>query len=106
MASSAAAQIEADAGETLRTVVNGKDLPDYATIFGILLGVIIFWIVLWTTLGPDADGSLFEEAKVATQSGAGNTVAGERRLRRHSSHHQGVGAKPTGEHLEKRADVV
>lgn len=46
MASSGAAQIEADAGETLRVVIGGKELPDYATIFGILLGVIIAWLLM------------------------------------------------------------
>lgn len=46
MASSGAAQIEADAGNTLRTTVNGKDQADYATIFGILLGVIIAWLLM------------------------------------------------------------
>lgn len=108
MASSGAAQIEADAGETLRTMINGKDLPDYATIFGILLGVIIAWILTWTLLGPDADGALFEEAKIATQSGAGDTVAGERALRHSVSHHgvEGMTAKSPNDNHEKRTEVV
>lgn len=116
MASSAAAQIEADAGKTLRTVVNGKDLPDYATIFGILLGVIIAWLLIWTFLGPDADGALFEQAKIATQDGAGNTIAGERALRHsvsapHKDARAGNGsnggiATPKGEHYEEKREIV
>ncbi|KLT42908.1 carboxylic acid transporter [Cutaneotrichosporon oleaginosum] len=82
MASAGAAQIEADAGHHLRTIVKGKELPDYATIFGILLGVIIAYLLITTLLGPDADASNFEEAKVATQAGAGNTVAAQRTGRR------------------------
>ena len=39
MASSGAAQIEADAGETLR--LKGTTTPDYATIQGILIGVVM-----------------------------------------------------------------
>jgi SHS family lactate transporter-like MFS transporter len=42
MISSAAAQIEARAGESLRVVVNGRDLPDYASVQGILIGVVLF----------------------------------------------------------------
>ncbi|BEI83678.1 hypothetical protein CcaverHIS002_0402820 [Cutaneotrichosporon cavernicola] len=105
MASSAAAQIEADAGQTLRTVINGQNLPDYATIFGILLGVIIGWLIIWTFLGPDADGALFEEAKVATQAGAGDTVAGESTLRRPSVAAREFNDKSTREHVE-RTEIV
>jgi len=36
MVSSAAAQIEATSGKTLRTTLNGKSIPDYAKIQAIL----------------------------------------------------------------------
>lgn len=42
MISAAAAQIEARAGESLRVTVRGKDLPDYASVQGILIGVVLF----------------------------------------------------------------
>jgi SHS family lactate transporter-like MFS transporter len=41
MISAASAQIEAKAGETLRVNVHGKDLPDYASVQGILIGVVL-----------------------------------------------------------------
>lgn len=41
MISAAAAQIEARAGEDLRITVRGKNLPDYAKVQGILIGVVL-----------------------------------------------------------------
>lgn len=75
MASSGASQIEADAGEVLK--LHGTDIPDYATIMGILLGAVMAWTLFWVILGPDADGAHFEEAKVAIQDGAGEAAAAD-----------------------------
>ncbi|CAD6584508.1 MAG: hypothetical protein TREMPRED_003853 [Tremellales sp. Tagirdzhanova-0007] len=75
MASSGAAQIEADAGETLR--LKGTKTPNYATIQGILIGVVIAWMLVFVTLGPEAQGSHFEQAKVAFQEGAGKVDQSE-----------------------------
>jgi SHS family lactate transporter-like MFS transporter len=44
MISSAAAQIEATAGESLRVEVHGKDLPDYASVQGILIGAVLAFL--------------------------------------------------------------
>lgn len=78
MASAGSAQIEATAGKTLKlkgiTDKTGAAIPDYAAIMGILIGCVIAWMLVWTILGPDADGSHFEQAKVAFQSGAGETT--------------------------------
>ena len=41
MISAAAAQIEARAGESLRITVRGKDLPDYAKVQGIIIGIVL-----------------------------------------------------------------
>ncbi|ORY30339.1 major facilitator superfamily domain-containing protein [Naematelia encephala] len=71
MASSGAAQIEADAGESLRTTVKGKDTPDYASVQGILIGCVIAWMLVCALLGPEADGAHFEQARVAFQDGSG-----------------------------------
>lgn len=62
-------------------------------------------------LGPDADGALFEQAKIATQAGAGDTIAGERALRGHSvsgahTHAEGVHAKPNAGHYEDKGREV
>jgi SHS family lactate transporter-like MFS transporter len=46
MASSASAQIEATAGDKLRTTVNGVDRPDYGKVQGILIGVTIGYIII------------------------------------------------------------
>ena len=70
-ASSGAAQIEADAGGSITTIVKGKVVANYGTIQSILIGVVIAWMIVFTLLGPEAHGSRFEQAAVATQSGAG-----------------------------------
>jgi SHS family lactate transporter-like MFS transporter len=71
MASSAAAQIEADAGDSIK-LPNGT--PDYATILGILIGAVIAWMIVCVFLGPEADGAHFEQAHVAYQDGAGEVT--------------------------------
>ncbi|KAJ9110461.1 hypothetical protein QFC19_001587 [Naganishia cerealis] len=71
MISAASAQIEAKAGETLRVEVHGKDLPDYASVQGILIGVVLFLLLIVVLIGPDNHGSHFEEAAVAFEPGAG-----------------------------------
>ncbi|EKM79685.1 hypothetical protein AGABI1DRAFT_114166 [Agaricus bisporus var. burnettii JB137-S8] len=75
MVSSASAQIEATAGEHLRTTVisNGqpKDVPDYATVQGILIGVVCAFVIVVTVLGPENHGSHFEKAKTAFEEGGG-----------------------------------
>jgi len=70
MASAGSAQIEARGGENWRTTVQGKNVPDYAKVQGVLLGVIIGWTLIMTLLGPENHGSRFEQA-VATREGAG-----------------------------------
>ncbi|KIY66057.1 carboxylic acid transporter protein [Cylindrobasidium torrendii FP15055 ss-10] len=67
MVSSASAQIEATGGENLRTTVKKpdgtlKDVPDYATVQAILLGVVAGFVLIVTILGPENHGSKFEEA--------------------------------------------
>ncbi|KAL7419353.1 hypothetical protein Q5752_006191 [Cryptotrichosporon argae] len=93
MASSGAAQIEADAGSSLKLA--GTSTPDYASIQGILIGVVIAWMLACVLLGPEADGSHFEQAKVAFQRGGG-AVAPDELL--------GRDGKPTTEHVEKGYD--
>lgn len=72
MVSSAAAQIEAEAGNSLK--LKGTDIPDYATIQGILIGCVIAWMILCVILSPEAQGAHFENAKVSYQRGAGEAV--------------------------------
>lgn len=76
MISSASAQIEATGGENLRTVITHKDgttedVPDYATVQGILIGVVAAFVVIVTILGPENHGSHFEAHKPAFEEGGG-----------------------------------
>jgi len=93
MASSAAAQIEATAGESLK--LDGTTIPDYATIQAILIGAVIAWMLLMTLLGPESDGSHFEQAKVAYQDGAGAAYGKE------YVDNKGEGEKNMSEHVEQ-----
>ncbi|VDC07761.1 unnamed protein product [Peniophora sp. CBMAI 1063] len=79
MMSSAASQIEAKGGENLRTTVtiNGvtKEVPDYATVQGILIGVVAAFILAVTILGPEAHSAQFEKHKTAFEEGGGRDDA-------------------------------
>lgn len=46
-------------------------MPDYATVQGILVGVVAGFVVLCTIVGPEHHGSHFEKAKAAFEEGAG-----------------------------------
>ncbi|PPQ85492.1 hypothetical protein CVT25_006572 [Psilocybe cyanescens] len=75
MVSSASAQIEATGGDNLRTTIieGGKvtDVPDYATVQGILIGVVAAFVIFITIIGPENHGSQFEKAKTAFEEGGG-----------------------------------
>ncbi|KAL4073176.1 major facilitator superfamily domain-containing protein [Scleroderma yunnanense] len=75
MISAASAQIEAIGGNNIRTTIveNGvkKNVPDYATVQGILIGVVAAYLICITILGPENHASHFEEAKTAFEKGAG-----------------------------------
>lgn len=76
MISAASAQIEAVGGNNLKTTIieNGvaKQVPDYATVQGILIGVVSVYLIVITILGPENHASHFEEAKTAFEEGAGH----------------------------------
>ncbi|VDC07752.1 unnamed protein product [Peniophora sp. CBMAI 1063] len=79
MISSAASQIEAKGGENLRTTVTidgiTKEVPDYATVQGILIGVVAAFILAVTILGPEAHSAQFEKHKTAFEEGGGRDDA-------------------------------
>ncbi|GMK58600.1 hypothetical protein CspeluHIS016_0600420 [Cutaneotrichosporon spelunceum] len=81
MIASPAAQIQADAGNVMKTwgvnLTKGKWVPDYATVQGIVTGTVIVWLFLFLFLGPEADGSHFDQAKVAFQEGGGTAEPSE-----------------------------
>ncbi|GJN90545.1 hypothetical protein Rhopal_003557-T1 [Rhodotorula paludigena] len=68
MVSSASAQIEATAGEKLRTE---EDRPDYGLVGAILIAVVSVWIIGCVLVGSEAHGSHFEKAKAAYEEGGG-----------------------------------
>jgi len=74
MVSSAASQIEATGGDNFRTTIfkDGKDtdIPDYATVQGILIGVVAAFVLVVTLVGPENHGSHFEKHKAAFEEGA------------------------------------
>ncbi|KZT09265.1 MFS general substrate transporter [Laetiporus sulphureus 93-53] len=75
MVSSASAQIEATGAAHLKTTIieNGqtKVVPNYATVQGILVGVVAAFVVLCTIVAPEHHGSHFEKYKPAFEEGAG-----------------------------------
>ncbi|KZT63664.1 carboxylic acid transporter protein [Daedalea quercina L-15889] len=74
MVSSASAQIETTGGKHLKTTVTvdgvTKTVADYATVQGILVGVVAAFVVVCTIVGPEHHGSHFEKAKAAFEEGA------------------------------------
>ncbi|KAF8588586.1 MFS general substrate transporter [Ramaria rubella] len=75
MVSSSSARIEAVGAENLHTVVDGKIVPDYAKVQGILIGVVTAFVVIVILLGPENHSSHFEKHRVAFEEGAGRDDA-------------------------------
>ena len=76
MVSSASAQIEATGAANLHTTIIGKDgrpqiVSDYATVQGILIGVVAAFVLVITIIGPENYGSHFEKHKTAFEEGGG-----------------------------------
>ncbi|KAF8889877.1 major facilitator superfamily domain-containing protein [Infundibulicybe gibba] len=89
MASSAASQIEASercftittffplqpsaGGDHLRTTIIKAgvvtNIPDYATVQGILIGAVAAFVIITTIIGPENHGSHFEKHKTAFEEG-------------------------------------
>lgn len=79
MVSSASAQIEATAGSHIKTTIieNGqpKVVNDYATVQGILIGVVAAYVIIVTIVGPENHSSHFEKHKAAFEEGGGHDDA-------------------------------
>ncbi|KAI0260681.1 carboxylic acid transporter [Gloeopeniophorella convolvens] len=74
MVSSASSQIEATGGDNIRTTITGpdgkpQDVPDYATVQGILIGVVAAFVIIITIIGPENHGLQFEKHKAAFEEG-------------------------------------
>lgn len=100
MVSSASAQIEATGGDNLKTHIPGKAeaVPDYATVQGILIGVVAAFVLFITIIGPENHGSHFEKHKTAFEEGGGRgaVVEGEE---------GGAGVEPSAEASYDEKDV-
>ncbi|GJE88848.1 MFS general substrate transporter [Phanerochaete sordida] len=79
MVSSASAQIEATGGNHLKTHIAGNPdpVPDYATVQGILIGVVSAFVLVVTIIGPENHGSHFEKHKTAIEEGGGRDEIAE-----------------------------
>jgi len=79
MVSSASAQIEATGADNLKTHIPGKSesVPDYATVQGILIGVVAAFILFMTIIGPENHSTYFEKHKLAFEEGDDTVIDGE-----------------------------
>ncbi|KAF8836171.1 MFS general substrate transporter [Paxillus ammoniavirescens] len=79
MVSSASAQIEATGASHLRTTIIKNGVPtnvaDYATVQGILIGVVASFVLVVTIFGPENHSSHFEKHKTAFEEGGGRDDA-------------------------------
>lgn len=107
MVSSASAQIEATGAANLHTTVidkNGqpKVVSDYATVQGILIGVVAAFVLIITIIGPENYGSHFEKSKTAFEEGGGRGDLAENDESHPSSN---TGSRPTSLQIvdEKRS---
>jgi SHS family lactate transporter-like MFS transporter len=62
------------AGDRSRTTIQGpngpEDVPNYALVQGIFIGVVAAYVIILTLIGPENHGSHFERAKTAFEPGA------------------------------------
>lgn len=50
-----------------------KNVPDYATVQGIIIGVVALYILVVTIIGPENHSSRFEESRAASVDGEDNS---------------------------------
>jgi len=75
MISSASAQIEARGSANLQTLINGKEVPNYAKVQQILIGIVAAYVFIIVIFAPENRGSHFEKHKTAFEEGAGEDDA-------------------------------
>ncbi|KAG9000586.1 hypothetical protein FRB94_005332 [Tulasnella sp. JGI-2019a] len=81
MVSSAASQIEATAGDHIKTTIieGGKAtvVPDYGKVQGILIGVVAAFVIFMTVIGTENRARHFEKSKLAIEEGASESYMDE-----------------------------
>jgi hypothetical protein len=55
---------------TIQTSTGPEDVPNYALVQGIFIGVVAAYLLFFTLIGPENHGSHFERGKTAFQAGA------------------------------------
>ncbi|KAF8074168.1 MFS general substrate transporter [Lyophyllum atratum] len=105
MVSSAASQIEATGGENLKTTIIKNGVPtvvaDYATVQGILIGVVAAFVIFITIIGPEKHGSRFEKHKTAFEEGAARDDA----VMEEDVHSSQEGSRPTSLNEKEKPSV-
>ncbi|KAG8897596.1 hypothetical protein FRB99_008053 [Tulasnella sp. 403] len=83
MVSSASAQIEATAGDHIKTTITNRStgarevVPDYGKVQGILIGVVAAFVVIMTLIGTENRGRHFESSKLAIEGDGSSTDVSE-----------------------------
>lgn len=62
-------------GNNIKTTVNGKVVPNYATVEAILIGVVAAFTLVITLFGPEKHGFQFEKHRAAFEEGGGDDDA-------------------------------
>lgn len=62
-------------GNNIKTTINGKVVPNYATVQGILIGVVAAFTLVITLFGPEKHGFQFEKHRAAFEEGGGDDDA-------------------------------
>ena len=55
---------------TIQTPTGLEDVPNYALVQGVFIGVVAVYLLFFTLIGPENHGSHFERSKTAFQAGA------------------------------------
>ncbi|KAG8850925.1 hypothetical protein FRB96_009558 [Tulasnella sp. 330] len=111
MVSSAASQIEATAGDHIKTTIieGGKAtvVPDYGKVQGILIGVVAAFVILMTVIGTENRARHFEKAKLAIEADAGESDMDEVFDKAEHGRASGAtGRSPTGINNEKSDAIM
>ena len=89
----------------LHTTITGKDgkptvVSDYATVQGILIGVVAAFVLVITIIGPENIGSHFEKAKTAFEEGGGRDELKEEEDEENAA--GGKGSRPTSVQVDEK----
>ncbi|KAG9027463.1 hypothetical protein FRB95_007763, partial [Tulasnella sp. JGI-2019a] len=106
MVSSAASQIEATAGDHIKTTIieGGKAtvVPDYGKVQGILIGVVAAFVIFMTVIGTENRARHFERSKLAIEEGASESYMDEA----FNKAEGGRADAPVGGHVGEKSEEI